>query len=77
MSNPLFNAICGYSPTNILQMIQQIRANPAQILSKRFNLPQNITSPNDIIQHLVNTGQITQEQLNSAYQQAQRMGIKR
>lgn len=76
MSNPLFNAISGNFPTNIFQMIQQIRANPAQILSKRFNLPQNITSPNDIIQHLINTGQITQEQLNSAYQQAQRMGIK-
>lgn len=38
-----------------------------QLLAKRFNLPQgmNMNNPNDIIQHLLNTGQISQQQLNS------------
>lgn len=37
-----------------------------QVLSHRFNLPQglNTSNPNDIIQHLLNTGQVTQSQVN-------------
>jgi hypothetical protein len=48
-------------------MYQQLRSNPMQMLARRFNLPQgmNINNPNDIIQHLLNTGQISQQQLNS------------
>lgn len=51
----------------IMQMYQQLRANPMQLLARRFNLPQgmNMNNPNDIIQHLLNTGQISQQQLNS------------
>lgn len=44
-----------------------LRSNPMQILSQRFNIPQNlINNPNDIIQHLLNTGQINQAQVNQA-----------
>lgn len=44
-----------------------LRSNPMQILSQRFNIPQNISNnPNDIIQHLLNTGQINQAQVNQA-----------
>ena len=50
---------------DIMNLYQQFRANPMQILSQRFNIPQNINSPNDIVQHLLNTGQITQSQLNN------------
>jgi hypothetical protein len=48
-------------------MYQQLRSNPMQLLAKRFNLPQgmNINNPNDIIQYLLNTQQISQQQLNS------------
>jgi hypothetical protein len=48
-------------------MYQQLRSNPMQLLARRFNLPQgiNMNNPNDIIQHLLNTGQISQQQLNS------------
>ena len=51
----------------IMQMYQQLRANPMQILAKRFNLPQgmNMNNPNDIVQYLLNTGQISQQQVNS------------
>lgn len=51
----------------IMNMYQQLRSNPMQLLARRFNLPQgmNMNNPNDIIQHLLNTGQISQQQLNS------------
>ena len=51
----------------LMSMYQQLRTNPMQLLAKRFNLPQgmNMNNPNDIIQHLLNTGQISQQQVNS------------
>ena len=50
----------------IMQMYQQLRTNPMQLLARRFNLPQgmNMNNPSDIIQHLLNTGQINQAQVN-------------
>jgi hypothetical protein len=36
------------------------------MLSQRFNIPQNLNNPNDIIQHLLNSGQISQAQVNNA-----------
>lgn len=53
---------------NLLQMVSQFRQNPMQMLSQRYNIPQGINSPQDIIQHLLNTGQISQQQVNSAMQ---------
>ena len=50
---------------DIMNLYQQFRANPMQMLSRRFNIPQNINSPQDIVQHLLNTEQITQSQLNN------------
>lgn len=50
----------------IMNLYQQLRQNPAQILAQRFNIPQNMSNPNDIIQHLLNSGQVTQEQVNQA-----------
>lgn len=53
---------------DLMNMYQQLRSNPAQLLARRFNIPQNInlSDPNEITQHLLNTGQITQEQYNNA-----------
>ena len=53
---------------NILGMLQQLQTNPMEILSKRFNIPQdvNVNDPNAIIQHLMNTGQISQQAYNNA-----------
>ena len=53
---------------DIMNMYQQIKANPVQFLSKRFNIPQNMNDPNAIIQHLLNSGQVTQDQVNQAMQ---------
>lgn len=49
-------------------MINQFKANPLGVLSRKFNIPQNMSNPQDIIQHLLNSGQITQAQVNQAMQ---------
>lgn len=57
------------NPMQMMQMLNQIKQNPMQMLSKRFNLPANMPSnPQDIVQHLLNSGQVSQEQVNRAMQ---------
>lgn len=55
---------------NIMDLYNQMQQNPIQMLSRKFNIPQNINNPNDIIQHLLNSGQVTQTQVNNAMQMA-------
>lgn len=54
-------------------MVNQFKQNPMGILSQRFNIPQNMNDPNQIIQHLLNTGQVSQQQYNSIRQQVKTM----
>lgn len=56
---------------NVLQMLAQLKQNPMGFLAqRRFNVPANIASdPNAILNHLLQTGQVTQEAVNRAYQQ--------
>ena len=64
MNNPLM----GMNP---MQMIQQLKANPIQFLQRAgFNVPNNLSNPNDIIQHLMNSGQISQQNYERARQMA-------
>lgn len=61
-------------PNQMLSMLQQFKANPMQMLAqRRMNLPQNVpmNDPQAILDHLLNTGQINQQQINNAYQMAQ------
>ena len=53
---------------NILGMLQQLRSNPLEMLSKKYQIPQgmNMNDPNEIIQHLMNTGQVSQQAYNNA-----------
>lgn len=55
---------------NMMGMLQQFKANPLQMLmQKRMNVPQNMMNdPNAILNHLLQTGQISQQQVNQAYQ---------
>ena len=60
----------------MMSMLQQLKANPMQFLiQRRFNIPQNISlnDPNAILNYLVSSGQINQNQINNAYQIAQQM----
>ena len=55
----------------ILQMLPQIKSNPVQFLmQRRLNVPNGIANdPGAIMNYLLQTGQISQEQVNRAYQQ--------
>ena len=53
---------------NILSMISQFRQNPMQMLMQKYKIPQNINNPQEIIQYLLNSGQVTQDQVNQAMQ---------
>ena len=56
---------------NVMQQIQQLRANPMQFLRQAgYNVPDNINDPNAIIQHLMNSGQVTQQRYEKARQMA-------
>lgn len=53
---------------DIMNFYNKFKQNPMQMLQQKFNIPQNVNvnDPNSIIQHLLNTGQVTQEQVNNA-----------
>lgn len=55
---------------DIMDFYQRFRQNPMQLLNQRFNIPQNVnlSDPNAILQHLMNTGQVTQNQINQVMQ---------
>lgn len=60
---------------NPMAMLQQFKANPLQfLLQRRMNIPQGIpmNDPQAILNHLVGSGQISQQQINNAYQMMQR-----
>ena len=64
---------------NIMQMVQQLKSNPMQfIMQRRLNIPQNINmnDPNAILNYLVQSRQISQDTINTAYKMAQSMGQK-
>lgn len=58
------------NPMQLMQMVQQFKANPMQMLAQmKFNVPQNMSAdPQAILNHLLQTGQVNQQQINQAYQ---------
>ena len=58
-------------PNQLMGMLGQLKANPMQFLMQRkLNLPQsiNMNDPQAILNHLIQSGQINQQQINQAYQ---------
>ena len=56
---------------NLMQMLQQLRQNPVQMLRQAgLNVPDNLNDPNAIIQHLMNSGQVSQQRYEQARQMA-------
>lgn len=65
----LFNQL-GNQPN----MMNQLRANPAAILKQRgLNIPDGMTDPQQIINHLIQTGQINNSRLQMAQQMMAQM----
>ena len=52
----------------LAQMYSQFRQNPMGFLGRRYNIPKNLNDPQEIIQHLLNSGQVSQDQVNRAMQ---------
>lgn len=53
---------------NMLETIARFKQNPMSILSQRYNIPTNMTDPNQILQYLLNTQQVSQDQVNQVMQ---------
>jgi len=56
----------------LIAKYQQLRQNPMQMLSQKYNIPSNmnLNNPDEIIQYLMNTKQISQTQYNQMRQMA-------
>ena len=53
--------------SSYVEILNRLMVNPAQVLAQSgFNIPQELNDPQAIIQHLLNSGQIRQEQVNRA-----------
>ena len=54
---------------SMMQMLGQLKQDPRKVLMQKFNIPENVgNDPQSIIQHLMNTGQVSQAQFNQAMQ---------
>ena len=54
---------------NPQQMLAQIKSNPAGVLKQRgLSIPDGMTNPQQIIQHLVSSGQVPQSRYMRAMQ---------
>lgn len=55
---------------NLFSQYNMLTKNPMQILSRKFNIPQGIdcNNPDEIINHLVNSGQVKQSDLDTITQ---------
>ena len=61
-------------PNQLFGLLNQLRQNPMQFLiQRRFNVPQGVpmNDPQAILNHLVQSGQVSQEVVNNAYRFAQ------
>lgn len=68
--NPLYSQLNGQqNQNNPLMALLQLKQNPQVALANHFNIPQNMTNPNDILQYLLNTNQVSQQQVNAVMQQ--------
>lgn len=65
------------NPMQIMQMLPQIKSNPMQFLAQRgIQIPQGMNNPQQIVQQMLNSGRVTQAQVDQARQMAMQMGRK-
>lgn len=75
MANKLFQETQNNSLMSRLKMLKE---NPQQfLLQSKFNIPQEYqNSPQDAVNYLVQSGQVSQDQINYAMSMASKLGIK-
>ncbi len=65
--NPLLK-----NQVNPMQMMEQLKNNPVQFLMNRdLSIPQGMNDPRQMVQHLLNTGQVSQQQYENALSKLQ------
>lgn len=68
MSNPLYQMMGTPTP---MDQLSQIKSNPLAFIRRAgYNIPEGIGSPQQMIQYLVQSGQIPQAKLNQAQSMA-------
>jgi len=64
------------NPMQLMQMLPQLKGNPMQFLSQRgIQIPQGMNNPQQIVQQMLNSGRITQAQVDQARQMAMNSGM--
>lgn len=57
------------NPMNLIQAFGQFKQNPMQFISRQYSIPQNVgNNPQQIVQYLLDSGQINQQMVNRAQQ---------
>lgn len=59
------------NPIQMMQMLQQLKGNPMQFLSRMgLQVPAGMNDPQQMVQHLLNSGQRNQQQFDMSRQSA-------
>lgn len=66
MPSPIYQQF--QSSNGFENMLMQFKQNPLGMLSQKFNFPLMMNDPNQILQHLLNTNQVSQQQVNNLMQ---------
>lgn len=62
---------------SVMQMLPNFRNNPiTALLGAGFNVPNGMNNPQEILNHLVKSGQLSQGQLDYAQKMANQLGFK-
>lgn len=73
MNNPFYRVL---NQPSMNSMLQQIKSNPVAFLAQKgINIPQGMTDPSAILNHLVSSGRVSQNQINAAMQMGKRFGM--
>lgn len=65
----IFDTLGQAPQANPMQALQQLQQNPAAMLrQKGLNIPDGMTNPQQIVQHLVQSGQVSNGRLQQVMQ---------
>lgn len=73
----IFDQLGQKQPANPMQMLQQLRSNPVSVLKQAgYNIPDGMNSPQQMVNYLLQSGQVPQARYQQALQMLGKMGRK-
>lgn len=76
MSNSIYEQLANKQAMNPMQALIQLKKDPVAFAKQAgFNIPDGMNNPGQIIQHLVQSGQINQGRISQAQQMARGLRI--